>query len=171
MTALTSNIAVVKIPDNVYNVPARKYNRAVRQALLYEAFKHGAERLPKHFQAGAHTKYGYKERSAAYNASKRRYRGFAVDLRLTDRSYRYMTSAANQQVVVSGTASGPASVTVKLITRFPFPGGAAPFKPGTGPVGVTVADMVSEVSRFTPDEVAEVSAGVAKRFREYMDLD
>lgn len=162
--------ATITLPANVYGVSERTYRRAVTDALRKAAADHGRARLPKHFQAGAHTKYGYRERNARYNASKRKFRGFAVDLRLTDRSYRFMKDPANQRIRISGAsgARGTPGQLVILETRFPFPGGSNREAVNRNRGGVTIQDMVSEVSRFTSAEVDEVGREVAAHFEQTM---
>ncbi len=159
--------AKIEIPENVYDVSGRTHNRLVREALREQARHHGQVRLRRHFQKGNAERYGHQARDPKYEAMKRRYLGFVLDLvRLTRgrvASKDYVTDPANQRITISGAAEGGKSkITATLKTRFPFYGGSGRARHAGS--NVTIAQMVSEVQRFAQDEVEEINADLAEGY-------
>ena len=90
---------VTTLPEN----PSRKQRTAMRTAFKTAAEHHWQRNLPKHFEPGAASRYGYRKRSSRWQAIKKELTGSSLPLRFTgqlqrdivDRRPRITTTSTN----------------------------------------------------------------------------
>jgi len=117
------------------------------------------KRIPKHFEQNARGKYQYKGRHPDYKRRKKRARKGITDLvfkgttrEVMSRQFPKITFPKKGRV--SGTITGRAK-----LARFPFP--IARVQKTTG---VTVPVMASEISRWSDEEIKEVTERFGKLY-------
>lgn len=157
------------IPTRPYDMAQKRvWNRIVRQAITKALEKHDRERIDKHFQPDAHSRYGYKDRKETYKRWKLRRYNRDQDLVKTGRSRKRMKH--EKQIIIGGAAEGgKKGIQGRLRKKFDFTQ-TEQFKrsqkkrfvrrgkdwydrsEGMRKAGVTIADMKREIQAFTQDE-------------------
>lgn len=140
----------------------RLHRKAARDALRGEMEYHHQKRFPRHYDAGAASRYNHKPRDPKYLAmKKKRFRGSRDHIK-TNKSRRAML--ANAKLRIGGNATGEFGLLGKIILQFPFP---ASFD--NSPNKVTLKQMADELARFTPDERDDVAAGFGQRYTQIVN--
>lgn len=151
----------------------RTHNAIIRRLVQWEMARHGQETLPKHFEPGAAARYQHAPRLPKYVRSKLRKTGQAVDLILSGASKQEILG--NQKITVGGSATGGRAISATLRTKFAWGQAAAQaikqrrnLEKRLGRrldddsiasrTRVKPRQMVSEVQRFTAEEVAAINA-------------
>jgi hypothetical protein len=117
-------------------------NRLNREALE----RHATRNLPRHFEGGATARYGYRVRSAKYNAWKGRRVGHTIPLVLTGQTKEHVL--ANVQITATRNRG-------RLRSR------GRTFGKGLGGLS---AEMRSEIERVMPSEKAELAQWFANEY-------
>lgn len=155
----------IETPANLEGLADRHHNRLIKQALRTVLEDHHRRRIPLHFRADNRSKYQHMERTAKYRRAKMRRFHSRTDLVKTGRTRDKMLS--QYQLRIGGSASGTATkapgVNGQLIMRFPFPANYT-----RSGIKVDVAQMISEISRWTEQEAREASQMFLDLYTQYV---
>lgn len=119
---------------------ARGHNEAMREVNREVLERHRDRNLPRHFQGGATSRYGYRQRTARYTQRKRRKYGHSIPLVYTGGT----RDAIRQNTKITATRNGG-----RLKSRGRFPMKEA---------------MRSEIEIITRDERDELAAFALNRY-------
>lgn len=151
--------ASIDFPD--VNVAIATQRQASLDAVRAMAFYHHRNHIPRHFEAGAASRYGYAPRGAKYKAAKLRRYGSSVDLVKTGRTRDEMTR--NAAIDVSRNTAGEVEATIRL--QFPWTVSSKYYRPAIGRA-VTVRQMADEIAAITPDEMQTLANVYAAEYAQ-----
>lgn len=155
----TMNITM-ELPDQLVKSDAL-HVKYLKESLKEVAYLHWKQRIKKHFDQSARTKYHYAKRANSTIAKKLKLTGQNIDLVFTGRSKQKMLSEHKITAGGGGRAGeGDArrAVVVKLMISFAFKGGSGRFRKAESRQATTVAQMRKEVATITSDEVKQIAA-------------
>ena len=148
----------ITFPEKLLRSP-RTHNKFVAAGVRAELEYHHKNRIPLRFEKGAYTRFGFMQRTAKYNAIKKRKFGHQLPLVYSGASMAGIL--ANGRVTVSGSASDE-TIVGTLRMRFAFTGGTGRMRDPNSRRGVTPAQMIKELRTMPRYETAESS----QRLRE-----
>lgn len=138
----------------------RLWNTYSRNALGDELLKHHQQRIPKHFQLGAHAKYGYAERKGSTKKKKKNYWKVHPENDQLRSGAQSRVLMANRRIAFSGAFGGPGSggtLRGRLIMRRPRALRQA-INGGIGP-----EQLEKEIVSTTEQERREIGEGYRDR--------
>jgi hypothetical protein len=166
----------------------RLHNRIAKQALTSEAIFHWATRIPKHFQSGAASKYGYQERKPAYNLIKKRRYGTVQPLVRTGETRDTLKRDMPEYRIGGRAAESDGStgqLRLTMTMRLPFGTSAqeavakavreGKYKSGShvsgdNRPGVTIDQMKREIAAITLDEAKDIAASFGRRYQKLLTV-
>lgn len=125
--------------------------RSVREAGKKTLIRHQVQRMPRKFQADAHARYGYKERSEATHRIKRQRGRHDISLVKTGRLETTITRRRPRAIRIVGHASS-GRVRFNMIFKFPFPVGRSR---GSGVSGFQMAKELESFDKIDSDGIAQ----------------
>jgi hypothetical protein len=158
-------VLTIDTPTRPEDIAKRHHNKFAKEAMNRMLVTHHEQRLPKHFENDAHTKYGYADRSNKYKVSKLRKFHSITDLVKTGASRRKILSKSARKITIGGAAEGgKKGLTGTLEVRFSFLGGTGRFRRKDTHQEVSVEQMKKEVRATTRQERREMAK---QCWREY----
>ena len=143
----------------------QRHNAAVKQALRQCLEHHHRHTWPKHFQFGAHRRYRYGQRSPRTLLIKSKRGRRYLDLVLSGKAKRNMTSPAWPRIRVRGATYSGKRVVATMTIRWP-----ADYKDRANarPEHITKRKMTDELERWTRDEERSIADRFARLYTQEM---
>lgn len=152
----------VSLSEKLHELPGRAHNKAARKAAVLLLQRHHQKNIPEHFKQTARNKYGYKPRSAAYKAYKRKRWHSITDLVASGRNRQLITAMGI--IRIGGTITGSpkrTSLSGKtygsgrepgLRAQLRMRGNWPKFRDPRSARAVSIEDMKAEIATVTPAE-------------------
>ncbi len=165
----------IEVPAWPRDVSKVLHNRFAKEALRRTLVRHHDVTLREHFTAEAHSKYGYAERSARYNAKKQRY-GQPIDLVKSGRSKNRILGPDYEIVLGGAAVEGKKDLEGKLIVRFAFseelryerkPRKSQRYTAAKR--NITIQQMAKEVQAWTDQERREAAQYFVEQYMEQLN--
>lgn len=121
-------------------VTARGHNEIMRECNRGLLERHRDRNLPRHFEGGATSRYGYAKRSAKYTARKRKKYGHSIPMVFSGR----LRAEIRQNVKITATRNGG-----RLKSRGYFP---------------MRAEFRAEIERIAPEEQNDLMEWAGKKY-------
>jgi len=152
----------VGLSDGLYSLVkyGRRWNTYARNALGDVLLIHHQQVIPRHFELGAHSKYGYATRRDSTRQRKYYYwhRHRDQDLVRSGQMARYVISNYNISFRGAyGSDANPGTLVGRLNMRLPHP--LAPGKNG----GIGPDEIAKEITATTPWERQQMGLGFIRR--------
>lgn len=117
---MISPILEFTLPTRAREMALRDHNRYVKMGVRETLLVHWAKNTRRHFQIGASSRYGYAQRSARYNAAKKRQFGHAIPMLRTGKTRDAMAGQTPSVRVGGAAEGGKKGITGSYRLRFPF---------------------------------------------------
>lgn len=149
-------IVELDVPGLPEDMALRMHNRFAKESLREAMQTHHRKNFRRHVTPGNRERYGHQPRQPKYREWKQRRYGRDIDLVKTGRSMRDMARTMPDIRIGGAAEGGRKGLTGSYRLRFAWKGGTGAQK--TIRTGVSTAQMLTEMARWSDDEAREASA-------------